>query len=341
MRRWHGPLRCLLLLLLSTARSASVRRLHTSAARRGSDLSTVHVAYTADASAFPSLLSSLISLSRSQARPEDCHVHLVVPPEDAARAAELGECLRRELGPARAAPTLEVHAFQREAMPFDPAKVTGHPHLTGSKAVFFRLYLHEVLPDKERVLYLDTDTIVKADLGPLYRMPMRHTIACSLERATLEKFLLAPGTNASRLQKHMPDKTLPQLQTGVLLFDLREWRNSMVTRSMEEWPDRLGTYSLQLMFSLEYNFLKEYDTFEQSWNIYGAGLQNDFERWISATPKWTPEQLAGAKILHYSGGKKPWQYVGRSRDPNIAMYQDLYAPYAPRQQCEALRPKAP
>uniref|UniRef100_A0A7S2H2R0 Hexosyltransferase n=1 Tax=Alexandrium andersonii TaxID=327968 RepID=A0A7S2H2R0_9DINO len=278
-------------------------------------------------------MSSLISLSRSLERPRECSVHIVVSEEDADAARDLLECFRVELGTSNV-PAVQVHALSSEAVPFDPSRITSHPHLSHSKSAFFRFYLGELLPEVDRVLYLDTDTIVRADVGQLYRMPMEHAIACVHERALLDKFLLVQSVNTTSLLQHMPDRTLPQLQTGVALLDLQKWRADGIAEALTEWPKRLGAYNVQMIFGLEFHFQRGHDTLDEAWDLYGLGLHSGVERWISATPDWTPAQLAAAKILHYSGSKKPWS--SRSRNSKTAMYQDLYAPYAPRHQCNVL-----
>jgi len=331
MPHWGG-LGLVYALLLWTAAPVSVRQSPPPLEQREAGLGVIHVAYAADVGAFTGLLSALLSLSRSLERPRDCRVHLLVAGEDAARARGLGACLLRELGPGAAAPAVEVHALRAEAVRFNSSKIAGLPD---SKAKFFKFYLADLLPGVDRVLYLDTDTIVRTDLGPLYRMPMDHALACVRERATMGLFLHALGTDASRLRPHMPDEALPQLQAGVLLLDLRRWRSEAIAQALEEWPAKLGTYGDQLLLSLEFNYRRGHDALDQAWNVYGAGLQHRFERLITRTPDWAPEQLAGSRILHFSGKGKPWG-AGTGGSGSAALCRDLYAPFAPKQHCEAL-----
>ncbi|CAK0833416.1 unnamed protein product [Prorocentrum cordatum] len=73
----------------------------------------VNVVYAASENEFPGLLTSMLSLSRHLADPQDCRIHLIR--ED--QATRLVQCFRQELGPDRPAP--EVRILRARPLPFN------------------------------------------------------------------------------------------------------------------------------------------------------------------------------------------------------------------------------
>merc|ERR1712079_953959 len=99
---------------------------------------------------------------------------------------------------------------------------------------------HEYLPAVPRAIWLDTDTIVNADLRTLYRMRMRYALAAThawmadrgdgtSEHLTLAHWTIPPDV----LIESGFDPSVKMFQTGVLLVDLNKWRVSVnITRSI-------------------------------------------------------------------------------------------------------------
>lgn len=137
----------------------------------------VHVMYSSNSDYFAALLVSMISLAQHLRSPSLCSIHLIVPAIELAAAKELVECFLQEVSDAeRAAPKVFVHALQPLPFSIEKFRPFNGKH-NQSEMLYARLYAGNYIPDVGRVLYLDSDVIVKADIGPLYRMRMEHTIA--------------------------------------------------------------------------------------------------------------------------------------------------------------------
>ncbi|CAK0814456.1 unnamed protein product [Prorocentrum cordatum] len=150
---------------------------------------TVHVAYATTPDGFPGLLHSLNSLARNVPSEESLSVHVVVPQEHVGRANAVLGCFSEEVKdlPPR---DLRVQVYPMKKLGFDTSPMLnttrgwmrswGNLRLS-RPTVFARFYLHEMLPrEVERVLWLDVDTIVKGDVGPLYRMRMTRPVAARM-----------------------------------------------------------------------------------------------------------------------------------------------------------------
>ena len=91
------------------------------------------------------------------------------------------------------------------------------PSYRGSYAANMRLFLSYVLPeDVERLLYIDSDTIVTGSLDELATMPMeRHPLAMSLDSLV------------RRHKKHLGFlKDDFYYNSGVILFSMEDWRKA-------------------------------------------------------------------------------------------------------------------
>lgn len=83
--------------------------------------------------------------------------------------------------------------------------------------IWYRLLLPELIPDAQRLLYLDADTVVLDELGPLFATPLQgHALAAARAPATHEgaEHLAALGLRAD----------FPYFNSGVLLMDLARMR---------------------------------------------------------------------------------------------------------------------
>lgn len=168
-----------------------------------------------------------------------------------------------------------------------------------TEAASFRLLLPELLPELDRVLYLDCDIIVRQDMGRLWEeTDLRDNYIGAVYEAAIERQaerFHALGCDPGRY-----------FNSGVLLMNLRQMREEHVTeRLLEacrvpylEFPDQDALNQVcrgrVLPLSPLYNgirtfFIPRYkaDFIRQ----YGPGL-------------W--EEIRRSGTIHYTGGK-PWQ----------------------------------
>ena len=89
------------------------------------------------------------------------------------------------------------------------------PTYRGSYAANMRLFLDEVLNvSVDRILYLDADTVVNADLSPLFLLDMQEKTMGMVLDSLGEKHKLQIGLG----------KADEYFNSGVILFDLKRWR---------------------------------------------------------------------------------------------------------------------
>jgi len=257
----------------------------------------VVVVYASDADGFTGLLHSMLSLARHLEDPGECVVHLIVPREDLPRARRLLDCWRRELGPSRTPPEavllelrppgrLNVSSLRRPAGRSDSSVASN----------LARDYLPEYLPGVPRALWLDIDTIVQTDIAPLFRMPMRHTVAAASELVfgAFRLHEIAPPDIRGRIARELA--AWSTFNAGVLLVDLRRWEAENATGKVEAQVRLLRGWSLDIM-ALNLVFLDRFDLLGQDWNF------QDLE--VNLSESGLARRMA--KVLHWHGRHKPWR----------------------------------
>ena len=184
----------------------------------------------------------------------------------------------------------------------EPGRLTGLPtihHLTA--ATWYRVFMPELLPDVERVLYLDGDTIVMDDLGPLW--------ATDLGGATVAAVTNVFEPWNSGWPTELPI-TKPYFNAGVVIFDLERMRSMGATRRIldfaltrDEWP--FGDQD-----SVNAVLADERRELHPRWNVQNSVMHFD-EAFDVLDPGQVREARENPGIRHWEGPgrNKPWNYM--------------------------------
>ncbi len=128
---------------------------------------------------------------------------------------------------------LELHVVPDDAVAGLPA------HGRISATMWYRIFLPDLAPDVDRILYLDADTLVLAPIGPLVETPLEGAYVAAVPNVFLDEHVghperlgLAPG------QRYF--------NSGVLVLDLARMRQDACTdailttarRRPLMWPDQ-------------------------------------------------------------------------------------------------------
>ena len=101
-------------------------------------------------------------------------------------------------------------------------------------AIYYRLFLHELLPEYDRVLYLDSDIVVQADVRELFDTDLgEFMLGAVKDYVTTRLTFFAYIRNTLKVRK--PGK---YFNSGVLLMDLGKLRNSEFSQRVR---DELGS----------------------------------------------------------------------------------------------------
>lgn len=270
----------------------------------------LHVVFCLDRDHFPGLLAALRSARAHTARPEALRFHVQVGPGEGDELRRLlaaafpGDPLQMSIGAFRPDPwILEFVAAGREHTYAAPAS----QYLN-----FCRFHLPRLYPELDRIMYLDGDLVVQADLAELARL-------ATLERHSLAAVPVATfGTSGGFYDKESPllegiDLDAPVFNNGVFVTSLERWRRDDVTARLEDrmraHREHLGDMAFGTQTLMNLVFYRAFEELPAGWNLRPLG--ND--------PSFTDEQLEAARILHWAGKTKPWQ--------EGAFYQRYWRPW--------------
>ena len=261
------------------------------------------------------LLAAMNSLRLNTARLDELRVNIAAPPEEVAEFEEkiaaffAGSTLNWRVGAFHEPAYLGTY-LEAKFSPMTPKRRLSRQMQYG------RMYFREIFPDVERMLYLDADVVVLADIAELF-----DTVALSADN------YLAATPNFFPAIFHFgnPIKALPELRrfrqtfnSGVLFTDLRYW-TADTERLMRHYLDWDASCRYGMLNSGDETLLnvmfKGYHQLPARWNRSGYGNM----RWLSYALMRPRRQIS---ILHWSGGHhKPW---GRHRIP----YRHIWQHYA-------------
>ena len=248
----------------------------------------IPVLFCIDGNFWQHLGVTLVSMLRSNPK-NTFRILLVSAAEmDPARLAELRSVVRDGRS------TLEAMVYKGAA---EYEHLPTHDHLTF--AMYLRLFMTEYLdPALERIIYLDSDLIVRGDLSELWQMDLQGAYVGGAPEPYSESQRAPFGFGRQDLY----------VNSGVLLIDLEQWRRDHLLARFVKFAianrERLKSPDQDILNSVCRGRVRNIG-FE--WN------------WQALFPRFAPEELgltaeryaelrATAKIVHYTSRYKPWFY---------------------------------
>lgn len=195
---------------------------------------------------------------------------------------------------------------------FDAGKFYLNSYMTVS--TYYRFYIPQLFKNYERILYLDSDLIVDADISELAVMDFDDKLAiCSPSPFIVDKVKAGNDEFFTREYFHeylkMPDPTL-YFNAGVMLYNLKKMHEIEITEKFFTSIEEIKKPLLQdqdilnsvlsrnggvKMISSKYNMTKAYTI--TSKRIFLENLKDLFG--LSKKGNWF-------YIYHYVGKNKPW-----------------------------------
>jgi lipopolysaccharide biosynthesis glycosyltransferase len=198
---------------------------------------------------------------------------------------------------------IEIHWYS-----YDRSLLENIPVLTYfTPDVYSRLIAPALLPAAcGRVIYLDCDVIVLADLGLLYDSIADDAMLHAAQDMATPFVSSALGVFDYR-ERGIPPET-PYFNSGVLVINVRKWRERDLTRAALDYLAKNGrAVHAQDQGALNALLWNDRTLLDGRWN---QGFDILFpEMWRAAghsREKWL-QAKNHPFIVHFSGHKKPWQ----------------------------------
>lgn len=175
---------------------------------------------------------------------------------------------------------------------------------------YYRFLIQKILPEYDKVLYLDCDLIVLADVAELYQTDIDgYSLAAVKDAGFLGQI------NYSETLKNYIKTDLPMqnphnyFNAGVLLLNTEELRKAY---SIEEWltfASKKYLFNDQDVLNLYCEGRVKY--LPMTWNLMNdndnSRISNDIVHAADIIQKEYFAARSNPKIIHYAGRVKPWQ----------------------------------
>ena len=173
-----------------------------------------------------------------------------------------------------------------EGEKFEKLPIRGH----FSKETYYRIYAQYLLPEEDRILWLDADLIVKKSIKNFYEKDFEGNCLIACEDK---------GNSTEENIKRLGLKQEKYFNAGVLLMNLKAMRKYADQEEME----RFVKENLSLFLWQDQDILNLF--FEDS--VLFADVKYNYQ--VSPGGNFNKDKCEESAILHYVGGLKPWSYA--------------------------------
>lgn len=204
-----------------------------------------------------------------------------------------------------------IHPFRLEQRVVDARALANIRTSVGlSVASYFRLFMHELLPaDVRKVIYLDSDLIVRHSIEELFDEPLGEHVVAGVEDANSREF---------RRRYDIPDGGL-HINAGVMLVNVERLRaigfSALLTDFVARNHHRIVFGDQQILGEL---FARQMRYLPVKWNMHqrmldaewvreAAGVRNDLDARELAQAALDPA------IIHFTSREKPWVSLAHPR----------------------------
>ncbi len=180
-----------------------------------------------------------------------------------------------------------------------------------SKETYYRLILPDLMPEYEKILWIDVDMIVMEDLANLFNTDLDgYLLGAAYDADTSGLYNGYDLTKKDYMDSEMKlEDPYSYFQAGALVINLDEFRKTYSTKYILELAQ---SNKWQLLDQDILNILCEHRVkyIDMSWNVMFdyAGIR--IKEIISLAPIWQYQMYMEArkhpKIIHFAGPEKPW-----------------------------------
>ncbi|VFQ68538.1 unnamed protein product [Cuscuta campestris] len=174
-----------------------------------------------------------------------------------------------------------------------------------------RIYLPELFPNLDKVVFFDDDVVIQRDLSPLWDIDLKGKVNGAVETCKGEdewvmskRFRTYFNFSHPHIAKNLnPDECA--WAYGMNIFDLRAWRKTNIRDTYHAWlkenlKSNLTMWKLGTLPPALIAFKGHVHPIDSSWHMLGLGYQKNTNI----------ENVMRAAVIHYNGQSKPWLEIG-------------------------------
>ncbi|XP_051124892.1 probable galacturonosyltransferase 12 [Andrographis paniculata] len=170
-----------------------------------------------------------------------------------------------------------------------------------------RIYLPELFPSLNKIVFLDDDIVVQTDLSPLWDIDMNGKVNGAVETCRGEDKFVMSKRFKSYLNFSHPliaqnfDPNECAWAYGMNIFNLEAWRRTNISRTYHFWLEQnlksdLSLWQLGTLPPGLIAFHRHVHVINPFWHMLGLGYQENT----------TIADAESAGVIHFNGRAKPW-----------------------------------
>lgn len=172
-----------------------------------------------------------------------------------------------------------------------------------SLATYFRICIPQLLDSTiEKVLFLDSDMVVRKSIAPLWNIDINQYSHAAAEN---------PRVSADYKRNLGIPESSSYFNAGVLLINLRRWRELNVMQTsiefINQYRDKIHYWDQD---ALNYVLQDQWLRVESQWNAHGAFFNSLTLEELGVSSEEYQQTRHNPAIVHFTGGGscKPWHY---------------------------------
>ncbi|KAI3835098.1 hypothetical protein MKX03_016784 [Papaver bracteatum] len=174
-----------------------------------------------------------------------------------------------------------------------------------------RIYLPELFPHLDKVVFLDDDVVVQRDLSPLWNIDLGGKVNGAVQTCEGDDEWVMSKRFKNYFNFSHPliaDNLNPDdcaWAYGMNVFDLQAWRKTNIRETYHSWlkenlRSNLRLWKLGTLPPALIAFRDHVQPIDPTWHMLGLGYQS----------KTNIESVKKAAVIHYNGQCKPWLEIG-------------------------------
>lgn len=282
--------------------------------RRSHNPSIIHISMTLDSTYLRGSVAGVFSVLQHATCPENIVFHFISTQR---QRLELSRTITATF------PYLNFEIYR-----FDTNLVKGKISYSIRQALdqplnYARIYLADLLPlTVSRIIYFDSDLIVVDDVAKLWSINLRGRVLGAPEycHANFTNYFTSKFWSNPVFSGTVKGRRPCYFNTGVMVIDLRKWREGRYTEKLEYWMRVQKKYRIYELGSLPpflLVFAGDVEGVEHRWNQHGLGGDNLEGLCRNLHP-------GPVSLLHWSGKGKPWLRIDSKKPCPL---DSLWAPY--------------
>lgn len=258
---------------------------------------TIHVCLAADEGYATPLTVTLTSLLYHARRDDDLQIYIL--------DGGLSNSTKDKISGLRALKDFRIQFLEMDNEVFKNCPLT--PGTPFNIVSYYRMKIPSLLPEVDKILYLDSDTIVKRSLRKLFDTDIDGYYGAAAKTQTCEQ---------NRMRLGLPENAV-YFNSGVMVINCPKWREDHIEGKLFSFvetspPEMLWNSDQDAINAVLFN---KFILLEQNWN---AETRTDI------TPSESYRRiLENPYIIHYLGVDKPWSQGTRHDTAEYQRYLNL------------------